>query len=195
VATVSSFLLDDSFATGLGLWNTIFDGYGSVGVAGSDPAAALAPKASTQPGETHAALVASKAQFGDLDLTLRMQTVRQLRTGSAPNPWETAWALWNYTDNTHFTYLVLKPNGWELGKEDPAYPGAQRFLATGSDPFPVGSWYQVHVHQVANTISVSVDGKLLTTFVDNERPYTSGAVALYTEDADVRFDDVRVQAA
>ena len=190
---MSNFLLDDSFASGLGLWNTIFDGYGTVGIAGTDPAAALAPKASTQPGETHAALVASRAQFGDLDLTLRMQTVRQLRTGSAPNPWETAWALWNYTDNTHFTYLVLKPNGWELGKADPAYAGGQRFLATGGSPqFPLGSWYRVRVVQTGNTIQVYVNNLLITTFTDFESPYTSGRVGLYTEDAESYFDNVSV---
>ena len=30
---------------------------------------------------------------------------------------------------------ALKPNGLELGKEDPAYPGAQRFLVTLSQEY------------------------------------------------------------
>ena len=49
--------------------------------------------------------------------------------------------MWDYTDNNHFSYLALKTNGWELGKRDPAYPGGQRFLATGSDsPTQIGQW-------------------------------------------------------
>jgi hypothetical protein len=121
-----------------------------------------------------------------------MRTVRQLRTGSAPNPWEAAWALWHYTDNEHFYYVILKPNGWELGKEDPAYPGAQRFLATGESPFPIGPTYTVRVRQIGNVTTVWADGRQLVSFTDNERPYRSGAIGLYNEDAEVEFDGVSV---
>ena len=71
------------------------------------------------------------SEFTDIDMTTTLGTVRQVRNGPA-NPWEVAWLLWHYTDDQHFYSIVLKPNGWELGKEDPAYPGAQRFLATGA---------------------------------------------------------------
>ena len=88
---------------------------------------------------------------------------------------------------------MLKPNGWELGKRDPAYPGGQRFLATGASPaYPVGRRYDVDVAVVEGRTAVRVDGVPLTTFVDQERPWTGGAVALYTEDAAVRFADVEV---
>ena len=177
-----------------GGWVDVFNGYGWAGIdVDGSKVLAAAPAASTRPDETHAALIRSGATFGDIDVTVRMKTVRQLRTPQ-PNSWETTWFLWHYADNVHFYYLVLKPNGWELGKEDPAYPGAQRFLATGSSPtFPVGRWNSVRVRQVGNTMAVDVDGVPLASFVDNERPYTGGAIALYSEDAEVRFDDVVVK--
>lgn len=77
-----------------------------------------------------------------------------------------------------------------MGKEDPAYPGNQRFLATGNTSFAVGSWHQIHVTQVAGTITVSADGLALTTFVDAERPYLSGSIGLYCEDSQVHFAGV-----
>ena len=178
-----------------GAWQVGFTGYGSVRTEldGTTPTLALSPKASTRADETHATLVRTQQEFGDLDLRLRVKTVRQLRTGSTPNPWETAWVLWHYTDNTHFYSVVLKTNGWELGKEDPAYPGAQRFLATGDDVgFAPGTWHDVHVTQVGNVLSLRVDGRLLASFTDTERPYVRGAVALYDEDAHTRFTGVAV---
>ena len=178
-----------------GNWVDVFNGYGTAGIETSgDLVLAQAPKAATQAGETHAALAVTAQNFSDVDLTLQLRTVSQLRTGSAPNPWEVAWALWNYTDNTHFYYVVLKPGGFEIGKEDPAYPGAQRFLVTsGAMQFPVGRWYTVHIKQVANAFTVSVDGVQIAQFTDNERPYTAGAVGLYSEDAYVHFNNVVVQ--
>lgn len=152
----------------------------------------LAPKASTSPGETHSALMLSQAVFGgDFTFGASVLTDQQLRTGSAPNPWETAWVVWDYTDNDHFYYFALKTNGWELGKRDPACAGGQRFLATGSDlSFLLKTWYQVSVAQSGGTMTVSVDGREITSFTDTERPYASGQVGLYTEDARVYIDNV-----
>ena len=176
-----------------GAWTTQFDGYGKVAVqlAGSK-VLMLRPEAAASDGETHAALVTSERTFSDMKLSVRAKTVKQLREGS-PNPWESAWVIWNYRDNTHFYYLALKPNGWEVGKADPNYKGAQRFLATGSNmKFPVGTWASVRVTQVGATMTVTVNGEVLTEVTDTERPYTSGAVGLYNEDAKTYFDDVRV---
>lgn len=178
-----------------GKLHSVFDGYGSVGVVrDGGKVLSLSPKTSTSPDETHAALVTSVPSFDGFDLTARMKTVEQLRQNN-PNPWEVGWIVWNYTDNTHFYYLTLKPNGWELGKADPAYPGAQRFLATGSDrTFPVGEWNTVRIRQVGNTMTVSANGTKLTTFTDSESPYRHGSVGFYTEDARVNFDNVVVKA-
>jgi hypothetical protein len=179
-----------------GQWISAFSGYGQSGIETDGThgnVLTLSPAASTSPSETHAALVRSAATFGDTDLTVDMRTLQQLRSGSAANPWETGWVLWHYGDNTHFYYFIPKPNGWELGKEDPAYPGAQRFLAAGSSPsFATGPWNTVRVRQVGSSITVWVNGSQIVSFTDNERPYSSGSVGLYTEDAHVHFDNIAV---
>jgi hypothetical protein len=130
---------------------------------------------------------------GDFTLEVSAATTKQLRTSSTPRPWEVAWVLWHYTDNTHFYYFIAKPNGWELGKEDPAYPGFQRFLATNSYPtYPIDPWYKIRIVQVADTIQVFVNDVGIVTFTDQETPYNAGRVGLYSEDAEAYFDNVSV---
>jgi hypothetical protein len=197
-----------------GVWRARYSGFGQTAI-DKDGTQVLRekPQASTKLDETHASLVLSTTTINvDFDLTLRMKTVAQLRTPT-PNAWEVAWVAWHYRDEGHFYYFAPKPNGWELGKVDnskvdpsgpdcvwPAYmnckyPGAQRYLATGSSPtFPIGAWYRVRVTQVGATMTITVDDKMVTSFTDKETPYSSGAIGLYNEDAHVEFDDVLVRA-
>ncbi len=178
-----------------GHWVVGFTGYGHVAVdeVDGDRALTMEPRAAEGPESTHAGLVVSLEEFEDLEVEAVTRTSRQVREGSEPNPWEVGWLVWDYTDNHHFYYVIAKPNGWELGKRDPAYPGGQRFLATGSSPsFPVGDDVHLRVRRVGTTIHVWADDVHLVTFTDDERPYTGGAVALYTEDAAVLWDDVRI---
>lgn len=171
-------------------WNRAFDGYGRISTvrdAYVGLALQLQPRASKSADETHAALATSPQSFGDVSIHLRMRTIRQLRTGMQPNAWETAWVLWHYSDNAHFYYLALKPNGWELGKEDPAYPGNQHFLASGNNlTFPVQGPDDVRVEQRGNSIVAYANGVKLVSLRDG-RPYASGRVGLYCEDSQVRF--------
>lgn len=173
-----------------------YDGYGSIRVrrVSSGHRLDVAPRVSARPGETHAGLVTSLRTFSSMEFAVSTRTVKQLRTGSSPNPWETAWVLWDYTDDRHFYSVVLKPTGWELGKEDPAYPGSQRYLRTGTRRFPIGHRYRIRVVHRSSTITVYVNGMRLTSYMDRERPYASGEVGLYTEDAKAQFDDVIVTA-
>jgi Domain of Unknown Function (DUF1080) len=120
----------------------------------------------------------------------RVQTVRQLRTGSSPNPWECAWIVWSYQDDAHFYYLALKPTGWELGKRDPDYPGGQRFLASGSRKFPVGAWHTFIIRQAGATIDARANGEHVVSFTDAERPYAGGRLGIYAEDSEVQVDDI-----
>ena len=69
---------------------------------------------------------------------------------SEPNPWEVGWLLWCFspdpthsydpspTSNSNFRFyaLTLKPNGWEVSKQDPSYKGGQRFLKSNADTDP-----------------------------------------------------------
>lgn len=182
--------------TRCGAWSLEYDGFGS---ARGDEAAdgwryRLAPRAVDRTDQTSAALALSVEEFGDLEVSVRMRTHEQLRRPAA-NPWEVAWLVWHYTDDQHFYYVALKPNGWELGKAHPDHPGAQQFLATGPTPtFPAGPWHDVRVRQVGGHIQVSAGADLLVDFVDGEAPYLHGSVGLYTEDADVEFSHIRVEA-
>ncbi|MCJ7799715.1 MAG: DUF1080 domain-containing protein [Polaromonas sp.] len=154
----------------------------------------VAPAASKSLSETHAALITSSTTFtNDVNYRGTTRTIKQLRQNNPPNAWEVSWLVWNFKDNTHFYYVVLKPGGWELGKADPAYPGAQRFLATGTDlSFPVGAWntFEIVHDQAAGAMTVKVNGSTLVSFTDTERPYTSGKVGFYAEDAEIELDAV-----
>lgn len=177
-----------------GAWLARYNGYGmtSIVAPGGARSLELAPVAAAAPSQTHAGLVTTVQSFGDLDANIQMQTIAQLRT-PFPNSWEVAWLLWHYQDDTHFYYLILKPNGWELGKEDPAYPDAQRFLASGTDAkFPIGVMNDVRIVQRGTSISIWANGTQLTTFTDLERPYSSGSLGLYCEDARVHFGAITV---
>lgn len=179
----------------LGKWYVIFHGFGCTKIENpTNPQLHEAPEVSQSPGETHASLVIGPSFAGPISYRGKLLTEKQLRVNSSPNPWEVAWVIWNYQDNEHFYYFIPKPNGWELGKRDPAYPGGQRFLATGSAPsFPIRKWYSFQVTQDAkNAISVYVNGLLITKYTDTESPYTAGAIGLYNEDAHVHFDNISV---
>ncbi len=167
-----------------GQWFDQWDGYGRVDVVGRNAAAQLelSPEAATS--GDHSALVTSLGVFSDFTATVPLTTRKQL--SSSPNPWEVGWVLWHYGDNTHFYAFTPQPNGWELSKEDPAYPGDQRFLLTSSTPtFPIGATYTVRVAQAGASMTVWVNGVLICTYTDTERPYASGSLGLYTEEATV----------
>ncbi|WP_424640132.1 calcium-binding protein [Embleya sp. AB8] len=175
-----------------GPWRSVFDGHGEN--IGLHNGLSLSPEPARTAAETHAGLIVSTRQYGSMNLQARMRTVAQLRTPT-PNPWEVPWLVWAYSDPEHFYYVTLKPNGWELAKRDPAYPGGQRFLATDSEPFPIGRWSAVQVAQRGAHLEVSVDGKGLVAYEDQERPYLGGNIGAYTEDARVEFTDITVEPA
>ena len=169
-----------------GIWEVVFAGYGCVEVV--DEVLTMEP-AKAEDGETHAALVVGDSFEGSLEVDVR--TVEQLKDTS--EYWETAWVAWNYEDNEHFYYFILKENGYELGKRDPAYEGNQRFLVTGNEiTLDIGEWNNFRIEQDGGYIEVYVDGVKILYFLDEETPYTSGKVGFYTEDALVEFDNVNV---
>ena len=204
-AVVLAFAAAGSIVAGTGIaghgaarpWLPVFDGYGSISIAGSGPdlTVDLRPAQVKSPLVTHAALVISAGSYNNFAATLNVRTQQQLRRGAAgaPNPWEVGWVVWHYTSNQRFYALTLKPTGWVLSKQDSAYPGGERFLASGTTPlFRVGVPHSVGVVQVGNRITVSADDHLLTQFTDTERPYLAGAFGMYSEDAQAQFDHIRI---
>ena len=176
-----------------GSWTVRFDGYGCVAVDGTGRRASLemGPKAAQTDDMTHAPLVLGPQYGSRLVMHTRLETTAQLRNGT-PNPWEVAWVIWQYTDDERFYYFIPKPNGWELGKRDPAYPGGQRFLGSGSkQTFPIGRTYDVTVVQADDAIAVFVDGNEIVRFRDQETPYRKGRIGIYAEDATVKVHSVR----
>ena len=150
----------------------------------------LQSQAPSSPGETHSALLTSSATWGDQVFSYSASTLAQLRTGSAPNPWEVAWSMFRFTDLTHYYWFIVKPNGWELGKKQGS--DTQIFLATGTTPSrPVGSAYQVRIEAQGGRIRVSLDGTPVVDYTDPS-PLLSGSVGLYEEDAKVTFANVSV---
>ena len=205
VAVVLAFAAGGTNVAGTGIarhptarpWLPVFNGYGSTSIAGSGPhlTVSLRPALAASRNVTHAALVVSAGSYDDFAATLNVRTQQQLRHGAAgaPNPWEVGWVVWHYTSNQRFYALTLQPTGWVLSKQDAAYPGHQRFLASGTTPlFRVGVSHSVGVVQVGNQITVSADGHLLTQFTDTQRPYLTGAFGMYCEDAHAQFDHIRL---
>lgn len=199
-----------------GSWKNEYHGYGRVGIEKESSSRQRVlfqkPMASTEYNETHASLVLTKNTYKTPTFVYTAKTMKQLRT-PVPNPWETAWGVWNYTHDHSFYYFALKTNGWELGKVDntkidPAgpeclwptyrncmYDGAQRYLATGGSPRDtLNKWYQVRIVQTGNRIQVYVEGRLVVSYVDRERPYLKGKAGFYNEDAYVRFDNISLKS-
>jgi hypothetical protein len=194
---IRSGILDSE--SGRGQWVSVFNGYGQTAVTGSGAnlVISLSPKQAQTRSATHAALVVSARHYGDFVASAQVRTVHQLRRGAAghPHPWEVGWVIWHYTSDQHFYALTLEPTGWLLSKQDPAYRGRERFLASGRTPrFRLGSTHRIGIVQIGNRITVSADGRLLTQFTDNQRPYRSGAFGVYSEDSDARFGRIELHA-
>ena len=180
-----------------GPWTVVFDGYGCVSTLylGSDHLLALQPKTAMIPTETHSALTVGPRFSGPFNYDILYFNQAQLRTGSVPNPWEVGWVVWDYTDSNHFYYFIAKPNGWELGKRDPTYPGGQRNLISGTSVvFPIGQWNFVRVEQVKNKLTVYANGTKIVSYVDKLNPYLSGQIGIYSEDALVYVTSVKVSS-
>jgi hypothetical protein len=151
----------------------------------------LSPKIATQSDKTHSALLITRQSYsGDYSFKGQIKTVKQIRTGSAPNSWESAWIVWNYIDISRFYYVAIKPDGWEIGKIDSAYQGAQRFIASGETPYKIGAWHDFEIRHKNDSATILLNGVELETIKDGERPYLGGKIGIYTEDAEIQLRNV-----
>ena len=179
-----------------GDWKVAHAGYGKVEIidnGGGNQALQIGPMVRSGETDTSSSMVVSTVQTGDtFTYSGTIATPEQLRQNAPPHAWETAWLVWNYTDNDHYYYFVPRANGWELGKRDPAYKGGQRFMATGSESWPLAEAKDFVISKHGNTVEISINGKVITTFTDDERPYTGGSIGLYTEDARIIADGIHL---
>lgn len=188
--------LTDDLTSPDGKWYCDYAGYGNVWTeaAGANITMNLSPKAATRPAETRGAMVTTRKTYNNFVLDVDVRTVKQLRTGSAPNTWEVAWVVWHVMDSSlteTFYYFVLKTNGAEFGKLE---NGRQYELVTPTSPrVKLGSWSHWTVSVHGNRFIVWVDGVQVIDYTDTSAtPLPSGKIGLYTEDAHVQFDNVRV---
>lgn len=144
--------------------------------------------------------------FEDFDMTARMRTIQQLRTGSSPNSWESAWLIWrsgNISGQGGY-YFVIKTNGVEFGKSDNIDTSiSNHTLAGDSTPtLTLGQWYTVRVKVQGNRHQVWVDGVLKIDYEDLDYGATSpasriiqgpGYISFYNEDAEVELDYITIK--
>lgn len=165
------------------------------------------PQTATSSGQSYSALVTSSNSVSNpLYIHNEYQTNQQLRTGSSPNPWEVGWTLFDLNKDSNgiytFYYVLLKPNGWEIGKDyDNNGVQAQQFLASGTNyTYPVGNWDEITVNNFSygsGTESFTVQAidtngdntwHTLATVTDSgthTAPFTSGTVGVYCEDSQI----------
>jgi F5/8 type C domain/Domain of Unknown Function (DUF1080) len=190
-----------------GKWSDVYNGGagGSAGVKDDGTGTGnkvfyMYPQEPPPAGEhTEASLVTSTKQWSNFDLSIDVKTVKQLRQGSPPNPWETAWVFFRYTDTFHFYAFLVKPDGIELEKKDcnsctDPYQ-AQQYLVTESSPtLKIGSWSNWKISAIGNHIIITVDGNKVVDYVDQgmSSKLASGDIAMYNEDASAQFDNVYV---
>ncbi|PIR47882.1 hypothetical protein COV06_00575 [Candidatus Uhrbacteria bacterium CG10_big_fil_rev_8_21_14_0_10_50_16] len=176
----------------------VFNGYGVVEVNPSAQNVHLRPMAATMAGETHAGLVRTgEWMTGDYRIATTIKTSAQLRTGSAPNPWEVAWLPFGYNEDGTFKYLIFKPNGYGVELGEALGNNAQNFLwtsAVGAQNFPIQTAYDVVVEIRGSVITVLVNGSNVLTYTQNTRDRldTNGYVGFYSEDADVSFTNISI---
>ena len=172
-------------------WQTVFDGYGSVSWNSTTTELTMSPKAATQPSETHSALVISNQTLQQpYQISYTVNTTKQLRTGSTPNAWEVAWGVFGYKTDGKFKYLILKPNGLEIGES--LLNLAQNFLVTTSDAFPINTDYNVDMTAINNVLTLKVNGKQYAQYTLSGKDQLSldGKFGFYTEDASVKFSNI-----
>lgn len=157
------------------------------------------PQTSTSPSQTSASLVVSTRTWPNFDMSMDVKTVKQLRQNTRPNPWETAWVFFRYTDTFHYYAFLVKPNGIEFGKKDcntctdPVQ--GQQYLVTASSPtLKIGTWSNWKISGIGNHIIITVDGDKVIDYIDQSmsQQLASGSIAMYNEDAYAQFDNVYV---
>ena len=150
------------------------------------------PAVSGSPSVSHTSWVTGPVFSGPISFSAAINTVAQLRTGSAPNSYEVSFMLWNFTGYDSYYGFVPGTSSWQLVKAGPG----QLFtiLATGTSPLiSTGTFYNVNITQdISDNINVYMNGSLVTVYQDTNTPFTSGYVVLGDQDAEGQFTNAEV---
>jgi hypothetical protein len=207
----SDYNLNEHGVSPNGKWTSIFNGFGVSGVrteggigggkntslSNNNKIFFLSPAISASKNQNHASLVTTTKQFGNFELLIDTNTVKQLRAKSTPGPGDAAWVLFRYTDVFHYYWVLLKPTGIELGKKDcntcKDTREGQIFLFTSDkQKLHFGKWSRWDILVTGNHIVVTVDNKKAVDYIDpnmsNELSF--GRIGLYSEDALAYFDNI-----
>jgi hypothetical protein len=204
-----SYLITDNQTSPNGKWFNKYSGFGTSGTVTIGSSSLTSsdnntvfyekPKTSTGPNETHAALTLTTQVYEDLEIYIKVKTKQQLRQNFTPNPWEVAWLMWRYQDDWHHYYFILKPNGVELGKkQNENQAEAQIFLYTTNEPrLKINEWNTWYLKMLGNHIEIWLkmaddSWQRVVNYYDDDPIIGEGKIGLYTEDANVQFDDVYI---
>jgi hypothetical protein len=186
-----------------GKWKNVYNGFGSSGVEVADGSHVffLKPGISNSSDETEAALVRSTGSFCDFVVDFDTKTVKQLRQNSPPNAWEAGWFIFRYTDTFHYYWFLVKPNGIELGKKDcdtcTDSVDGQQFLVTKDFPtLHLNKWSHWKISAIGNHIQIFVDGTKVIDYIDKTMSpkLSAGNIAMYSEDAYARYDNMHLRS-
>ena len=200
----ATYTLADGQTSPNGKWHDIYNGHGVAGTrydgtGSGNKVFFMYPLRSTSPSQTSASLVVSTQSWSNFDMNINTKTVKQLRLNSPPNPWETAWVFFRYTDTFHYYAFLVKPNGIEFDKKDcntctdPVQ--GQRFLVTASSPtLNIGTWSNWKISAIGNHIIITIDGNKVIDYIDQTMSpqLARGSIGMYNEDAYAQFDNVYV---
>ena len=96
-------------------WDIIYNGFGKIEFGGDY--VTLIPARADYVSSTHACLINAKETnlnpLSEFYVKVGITNLQQLRTGSAANPWEVFWLLFNFQNEDHvsaakFNYLIFK---------------------------------------------------------------------------------------
>jgi len=126
----NTYRLTDGQTSPNGKWKEVYSGHASIRTAFDNSTSGSAnnyffeqPKTSMRYNETSSCLVFTSKAISDLQMTLDMKTVRQLRQNRSPASW--AWIFWHYTDRSRMNILkwyydllsIIPKFGFNLAKK------------------------------------------------------------------------------
>lgn len=192
-----------------GKWKNKFRSGGTTGVRtnGGRNVQYLIPGVATNSGQTFSVVnYILNDLFQDFEMTFQMRTIAHTRTGSAANAWETAWIIYRIGDiaGQMGYYFYIGTDHSEFGKSDNIDASVSNYvLATPSSPvITLGQWDNIKIRVVANHHKIWVNNTLVIDYEDispRDAPLPSrqilgtGYIATYCEDAEVEFDNFRIQ--